>query len=208
MNELQQIFKNSTDAVFGIGANGNICFINNSCETLLGYSEQEIRNKSCSSILHCRDMSGKRMCKDCPLKQIATGILPFRDFDMVVKQKNGNTILVNAGTSYTPVEAPKKTSNVDMVLSLRRINSLRLLQRMSNHKNTEATPTKGKNILTKREKEILTLASEGVNTLQIANQKCISIETVRNHFKNILFKLDVHSRTEAVSIALRQNFIE
>ena len=207
MNELQQVFKHSTDAVFGIDAGGNICFMNSSCESLLGYSENDICDKTCASVLCGMDMHGEPVCGDCPVKQMATGILPFMDFDMVVKQKSGNTILVNVGANYTSAELQQKDSNVDVILSLRRINSQRLLQRMSNSNKTANGRIRRVNILTNREKEILTLASEGIKTLQIAEQKCISIETVRNHFKNILSKLGVHSRTEAVSMALRQNLI-
>ena len=207
MNKLQQVFKHSTDAVFGINAGGNICFMNSSCESLLGYSENDARDHTCASVLCCRDMNGESICEDCPVKQMATGSLPFSDFDMVVKQKSGNTILVNVGANYTSSEVQQKDSNVDVILSLRRINSQRLLQRMSNSNKTANGRTRRVNILTNREKEILTLASEGIKTLHIAEQKCISIETVRNHFKNILLKLGAHSRTEAVSMALRQNLI-
>ena len=207
MNELQQVFKHSTDAVFGIDYGGNICFMNSSCVNLLGYSENDIRDKTCAGILYCRDMNGQSICEDCPVKQMARGVLPFSDFDMVVKQKSGNTILVNVGASYTCTEVQQKDSNVDVILSLRRINSQRLLQRMSNRNEAANGQKRRVNILTNREKEMLTLASEGIKTLHIAEQKCISIETVRNHFKNILSKLGVHSRTEAVSMALRQNLI-
>ena len=207
ISELQQIFKYSTDAVFGIDTNGNICFMNNSCESLLGYSENELHNKACAGILCGTDMHGEPVCGDCPVMHMATGDLPFEDFDMVVKRKNGNTVLVNVGASYTPAKIQQKYSDVDVILSLRRIKSQRLLQRMNSSNNTTNRQTRRPGILTNREKEILTLASDGVKTLHIAEQKCISIETVRNHFKNILLKLDAHSRTEAVGMALRHNLI-
>ena len=206
-NELQQIFKYSTDAVFGIDTNRNICFMNNSCESLLGYSENELHSKACAGVLCGTDMHGEQICGDCPVMHMATGDLPFEDFDMVVKRKNGNTVLVNVGASYTPARVQQKYSNVDVILSLRHVNSQRLLQRMSTPNKTENVQTRRTGILTKREKEILTSASEGTTTQHIAQQKCISIETVRNHFKNILLKLGAHSRTEAVSMALRQNLI-
>lgn len=207
ISELQQIFKYSTDAVFGIDTDGNICFMNNNCESLLGYSENELHNKPCAGILCGTDMHGKPVCGDCPVKQMAAGDLPFGDFDMMIKQKNNNTVLVNIGASYTSAKIQQKYSNVDVIISLRRINSQRLLQRMSNPNKTANGEIRRTGVLTNREKEILTSASEGITTQQIAQQKCISIETVRNHFKNILLKLGAHSRTEAVCMALRQNLI-
>lgn len=206
-NELQQIFKYSTDAVLGIDAGGYISFMNNSCESLLGYSENDIHNKSCGSILCGIDVDGESICDDCPVGKMASGNAPFGDFDMMVKQKNGNTVLVNVGASYTSAKVQQQYNNVNVILSLRAVNSQRLLQRISNRNKTTNGRTRRAAVLTNREKEILTLASEGIKTLQIAEQKCISIETVRNHFKNILSKLGVHSRTEAVSLALRQNLI-
>jgi LuxR family maltose regulon positive regulatory protein len=51
------------------------------------------------------------------------------------------------------------------------------------------------------------MASNGMNTANIAEKLSISSLTVKNHFKNIFAKLKVHSRTEAVGLALRMNLI-
>lgn len=56
--------------------------------------------------------------------------------------------------------------------------------------------------LTKREQQILELLVEGATGRTIATQLSISIETVRQHIKNIYEKLHVHSRAEAVAKAL------
>lgn len=208
ISELQQIFKYSTDAIFGIDTSGNICFMNNNCESLLGFSETDLHGKACAEILCGLDMHGEAVCgKNCPVRQMAAGDLPFEGFDMMVKRKNGNSILVNVGASYTSAKVQQKYNNVDVILNLRRIDSQRLLQRMSSSNKTANSHNQRTGILTNREKEILTLASDGITTQQIAEQSCISIETVRNHFKNILIKLGAHSRTEAVSMAFRQNLI-
>jgi DNA-binding NarL/FixJ family response regulator len=50
------------------------------------------------------------------------------------------------------------------------------------------------------------MASNGLGTLAIAERLSVSTHTVKNHFKNMFSKLNVHSRTEAVSLALRMNF--
>lgn len=56
-------------------------------------------------------------------------------------------------------------------------------------------------ILSKREKEILNLISEGKLSKEIANQLSISIHTVSRHRQNILEKLNVNSSIEAISLA-------
>lgn len=57
--------------------------------------------------------------------------------------------------------------------------------------------------LTPREWEVLDLLCEGLSTDQIAREFVLSVETIRSHIKNILRKLGVNSRAEAVSLADR-----
>ncbi len=66
---------------------------------------------------------------------------------------------------------------------------------------------KSKNILTPREKEILTGLVDGDSFKAIADSLFISIETVRFHFRNIYKKLHVHSKSEAVVKAIKEGLI-
>ncbi|MBV6512578.1 MAG: Transcriptional regulatory protein DegU [Ignavibacteriaceae bacterium] len=62
--------------------------------------------------------------------------------------------------------------------------------------------------LTPREKEILTLLVNGTDSRAIGEQLFISYETVRNHLKNIYQKLQVTSRVQAVSKAIKENLVK
>jgi two-component system NarL family response regulator len=62
--------------------------------------------------------------------------------------------------------------------------------------------------LTGRELEILTLVGEGKTSKEIADMLYISENTVRNHVRNILDKLGMKSRFEAVNWAYREGLIE
>ena len=62
--------------------------------------------------------------------------------------------------------------------------------------------------LTEREMEVLRLVARGMNNRDIAKELFISENTVKNHVRNILEKLQIHSRMEAVMIAVRQKLIE
>jgi DNA-binding NarL/FixJ family response regulator len=62
--------------------------------------------------------------------------------------------------------------------------------------------------LTEREIEVLKLVARGMNNRDIAKELYISENTVKNHVRNILEKLQIHSRMEAVMIAVRENLIE
>jgi NarL family two-component system response regulator LiaR len=61
--------------------------------------------------------------------------------------------------------------------------------------------------LTGREREVLTLMIEGLNNTQIAGRLTVSPSTVKSHVSNILSKLGASSRTEAVTLALRNRII-
>jgi two-component system, NarL family, response regulator LiaR len=62
--------------------------------------------------------------------------------------------------------------------------------------------------LTHRELEILKLMSNGKSNSEIAALLVISLATVKFHVSNILSKLNVNSRVEAVSIAVEQKLVE
>ena len=62
--------------------------------------------------------------------------------------------------------------------------------------------------LTDREMEVLKLVARGMNNRDIAKELFISENTVKNHVRNILEKLQIHSRMEAVMIAVREKLIE
>ena len=59
--------------------------------------------------------------------------------------------------------------------------------------------------LTEREREVLSLMIEGLNNTQIAGRLTVSPSTIKSHVSNVLSKLGVASRTEAVSLALRNH---
>ena len=61
--------------------------------------------------------------------------------------------------------------------------------------------------LTEREREVLSLLIEGLNNTQIAGRLTVSPSTIKSHVSNILSKLGVVSRTEAVTLALRHRIV-
>ena len=62
--------------------------------------------------------------------------------------------------------------------------------------------------LTERELEVLRLVATGLNNREIAKQLFISENTVKNHVRNILEKLQLHSRMEAVMYAVREKLLD
>ena len=62
--------------------------------------------------------------------------------------------------------------------------------------------------LTERELQILRLVAKGLGNRDIAQQLFISENTVKNHIRNILEKLQLHSRMEAVIYAVREKLFD
>jgi len=75
----------------------------------------------------------------------------------------------------------------------------------------EITDDSGRRVmvrLTRRELEILQLLARGLNNDVISKQLYISPTTTRNHIQNILGKLGVHSKLEAVAYAVRAGYVD
>ena len=62
--------------------------------------------------------------------------------------------------------------------------------------------------VTARELEVLKLVAQGLNNRQIGTRLFISENTVKNHVRNILEKLHLHSRMEAVVYAVREKLLD
>ena len=62
--------------------------------------------------------------------------------------------------------------------------------------------------LTVREMEVLQFVAQGMNNREISKMLFISENTVKNHVRNILEKLHLHSRMEAVVYAVREKILE
>jgi DNA-binding NarL/FixJ family response regulator len=62
--------------------------------------------------------------------------------------------------------------------------------------------------LTDREIEVLRLVAQGLSNREIAGELYISENTVKNHVRNILEKLHLHSRMEAVVYAVREKLLD
>ena len=109
--------------------------------------------------------------------------------------------LVKTSTVEELVAAVRAAAAGEMLVSPSVIG--RLLERLrSGGRPQPSSP------LTDREQEILTLIAEGLSNAAIAARLVLSVNTVRNHVANVLAKLDAHSKLEALSIALREGYLE
>ena len=74
---------------------------------------------------------------------------------------------------------------------------------LSRRRRGEATPHERAERLTAREVEILQLTADGLGPDAISDRLGISRHTLRTHVQNALTKLGVHSKLEAITVAIR-----
>lgn len=82
--------------------------------------------------------------------------------------------------------------------------ALRILQEFSQKEKPALSPSP----LTGREQEILSWVAKGKSNREIANQLVISEHTVKNHLKNILFKLHLDNRVQLARYAYEKGMLE
>ncbi len=88
--------------------------------------------------------------------------------------------------------------------AMTRQTATRLMQELTTPSLRQVEPIDS---LTERELELLKLVAKGFTNKAIAQTLSISVNTVKYHIKNILQKLDVQSRTEAVTYAIHIGLI-
>ena len=79
---------------------------------------------------------------------------------------------------------------------------------ISKNENVTNVQTKNFNSLTKREKDVLLLVTQGESNKSIADKLVLSEVTVKSHLNNIFKKLNVTNRTQAVLLAMQMNLVE
>jgi two-component system, NarL family, nitrate/nitrite response regulator NarL len=72
----------------------------------------------------------------------------------------------------------------------------------------EEVAEKKENVLTRREKEILSHVIKGMTNRQIANALFISENTVKNHIRNIMEKLQMNNRLSAANYAKKEGWLQ
>jgi RNA polymerase sigma factor (sigma-70 family) len=108
---------------------------------------------------------------------------------------------------FTPIkdiiEAVRQLKDGEALIS--RPEVIEMLSREGQHKQEELQAIE---TLTPREREILRALAEGLSNKQIAEKLNITVDTERTHVLNILHKLGVHSRLQALLFAVRHGLVE
>jgi len=212
------IVSSTADAAFATDEDDRIVIWNQAAERLLGHDAASVLGKMCHRVICGTDVFENRYCDEqCSLTQMIRRHEAIHHFEMNVRKSSGDMIRAAFYVVVVPGPRPSQFTVVhifrpvehggDVQDLIRRILAGSQTPSVLPDSGDGSAPSHGRPELTGREIEILRLMADGQSTQRIADTLFISTITVRNHVQHILQKLEVHSKVEAVSIALRERLI-
>lgn len=135
------------------------------------------------------------ICKDIPVIMLTA---VNEDQKMVTGLKIGADDYI-----AKPFVLPNLLARIEAVL-----RRSRTIQNKSQKSNVTINQINQFNSLTRREKDVLLLVTQGESNKSIAEKLVLSEVTVKSHLCNIFKKLNVTNRTQAVLIAMQMNLVE
>jgi PAS domain S-box-containing protein len=220
MDSLFEALANSADGAFVIDEDQRVVYWNQAAEDLLGYTSDESVGRACYEILGGRGDRGQTICRhNCYVAAMAATGSPVNNYDTRVRTKSGDALWVNvsvltyrASDNPTPLvvhlfrDATQKRESEQFTQQV--LDAARHMRKGGfSTPPAPASATPPTQDLTDREREVLALLAQGLSTRDIAQTLSISPSTARNHIQNILHKLDVHSRLEAVTFAIERGLV-
>jgi PAS domain S-box-containing protein len=211
-----ELLSKTRDGVYAVDEEQRIVLWNQGAQEILGYSAEETIGRYCFEVVRGTDEDGRRVCgRDCNTQTTMRQGRPGCGLNILVRAKDGTPRWLSL--SHIPVSPSGNGSNAVVHVfrdATKEVEAKQLVARLSSFfaeyaRSEEEAPaavapyTK----LTQREIEVLRLLSKGSATESIAQKLGISSTTARNHIQNILSKLGVHSRLEAVVQASRYNLL-
>jgi len=211
---LLDLLEGSPDPVFVTDRHNRLVAWNRSVERLLGYGPGEAIGMSCSALMEGCDGSGNRYCSEhCPLVDMAGRGEVVRHFDLRLRPKEGAPLFVDVSILQLAAPPPHHFYLVHILKPSSREQRPQVVREEPEAPPRPAlltareSPDARVRKLTQREVEILGLVAAGRTSAEIASLLHISTLTVRNHTQNILDKLEVHSKAEAVAFAFQKRLV-
>ena len=131
-------------------------------------------------------------------------VLTGRESDLVVARavEAGASGTISKGNPLADVSQAIRMAHAGEAL-IDQDEIVRILHQLRRRRAGDASGRERVERLTRRETEILQLMADGYNPEQISTQLGMSPHTLRTHVQNVLTKLGVHSKMEALAYAIR-----
>lgn len=191
---LHQALIHASDGALATGPDRRITFWNRAAERMLGYSATEVLGRTCCEVLE--------RGSHCQIKAAREARPEGGAFEMTARTRRGETVQLSVSTLVVP---PRNGEGPVTVHLFREMPKSAAARPSAAAVAGEPDPLAG--TLTRREIEVLRLLAEGCNTRAAAQRLGVSPATVRNHVQNLLGKLGVHSRLQAVAYANRRGLL-
>lgn len=197
------------DGAFVISPDGRIVLWNRAAERILGYGAREVMQRRCCDVFAGHDDKDNRLCyQGCHVQNLVKMSEPVQNFDMRTQTKTGKPVWLNVSVLSVPGNDRSGALTVHL---LRDVSAAKEMLRLVHERLAPSAPDgdgpSEASALTRRELEVLRLMGQGINTAGAADRLHVSPATIRNHVQNILGKLGVHSRLEAVAYATKHRML-
>jgi PAS domain S-box-containing protein len=220
LDELVQLFERTADGVYIVDAEQRIVAWTAAAEKLLGRRAEATLGRRCYEVIAGSDYHGRLFCRrDCPVVVCARRGQAVRNYDVltsVATQErwiNISTVVVRAAGFARPlaVHLVRDVSGRRQAEILAQ-QTIAAVTRLMPDGPARAAAGAGPNPtpepqLTARELEVLRQLAAGRSVREIAADLVVSSTTVRNHIQNLIGKLGVHSRLQAILYAARRDLL-
>src|SRR5271166_22294 len=204
----------SPEATVVIDDAGLVVSWNDAAERLLGRPAAEAVGRHCHEVMHGLTPAGAPLCgPECAVIALCRQGTAPRRFEMVARRPDGTEVWLDVTTVTIEDERPLAVHVLTESLQAKRLAGVaaevarRLQETTPGQDADQAALRRINEALTGREIEVLRLLAAGVGTDDIAKRLNLSRSTVRNHVQNLMPKLGVHSRVEAVVMALKSGLV-
>lgn len=212
-----ELARSSSEIAVATDEAGGIIFWNRAAEKAFGLSAARVEGEVFPEVVQGRDLFGNRLLHEQDrFRSIVQRGEAVRSFVFEARNRRGEALRLAASVVVVlgpgaachlvyflrPVRSRRKTDLVAARTGDGR-SRLSLLSRSDPIREAGS----GSRPLTRRQAEILESFADGKTIGEISGALGISPNTVRNHAQAILERLEVHSRVEAVALALRQRLI-
>jgi PAS domain S-box-containing protein len=191
------LLRDTADGVCAVDAGGRIALWNQSAQHIVGYTAGEVVGHLCCHVFVGYGPVGTPLCYNgCHVVTLGDRSASSRRFGLTTQTKTGTTVRLVVDALLVPDARGERPVIVHLFRDVARSS-----------RDIGRVPGAEDGRLTARELEVLRLLAGGANTRVIAAQLQVSPATVRNHVQNLLGKLGVHSRLEAVAYSVRHRML-
>ena len=200
---LETVFSRANDAIFILDPKRDqIIEANPRARSMLGYTREELLCVGISAV-HPNEMP--------QMLSLARSVYRHQrgwTDELSCVTKTGQVIPAEISASVVDLGGrPAMIAIVRDIADCKRKEALPGDAEVNGRDSSTAAPCALPEPLSHRELEVLSLIDAGLSNCDICEQMFISLNTLRSHTRSLYRKLDVHSRTQAVSIARRQGLI-